>query len=83
VTTRQEEMLSRAVHLVDEFGATDACKGVFPRGPGQWQTVRSLVRLGYLTPAGTGRDIDREVDDDVWVFAPTDAGRAALKGAKT
>jgi len=78
MTTSERDMLSRAVELVERFGESDGCRGVFPRGAGQWRTVRSLERKGLLVFHGYGRDIDGNGGNEVAIFAPTDAGKLAL-----
>lgn len=56
--------------------------GCFPADVGQWSSVRALVRRGLLESAGTGRDINGEHENDVWIFTITELGRAALKDAR-
>jgi hypothetical protein len=64
--------LARALRLERDFNA-----GIFPRGGAQWAHFRRLARYGMLRFTGeVGRDIDSEIDDDVWNFELTAEGRA-------
>lgn len=64
--------LARALHLEERFGS-----GIFPRGGAQWSHFKRLARFGMLRFTGdVGRDLDGEVDDDVWIFELTTEGRA-------
>lgn len=67
--------LARALRLENDFGS-----GIFPRGGAQWSHFRRLERFGMLWFTGeVGRDLDGEVDDDVWIFELTHAGRAWIQ----
>jgi len=75
LSDRQKGMLAgcfRCCHIADTWGAP--C--VFPRGSGQHRTVDSLVARGLLQFRCMGYDIDGEVEGDVALFEPTDAGVA-------
>lgn len=67
--------LARALHLKENFDAD-----IFPRGGSQWSHFKRLARFGMLRFTGkVGRDLDREVDDDVWLFELTPEGRSWIQ----
>lgn len=78
LTERMVSMLETAL----EYDNPPRSVGCFPDGPGQWSTVRALIRRGLLESVGTGRDVNGEHEDDVWIFRLTSAGRGVLEMRK-